>query len=219
MMHTIWNSGVIFLLGLLVLGCSQKEVRPTEMKVGMTYDEVESLMGKPDLINRGVNELHFTGSLVPEDADLDYKEAFATFFADSGFDRSWDSTQLFKQPELQNVASLMVVAWVFMSKVDTISGYRIVPKFESVSRTITRKRRVDIDGFLFTEAEALKSWGPAFRDFPNLKMLPATEVVKGWKLKRVDRPPYKILRPYTVLFDASSGRARSFDHHPLYIVQ
>ena len=64
------NSIFIITIALLIFACGEKEkeqeLEPLEVTVGMTYDEVEGILGKPTSIIRGTNELAAIEDL-PED--------------------------------------------------------------------------------------------------------------------------------------------------------
>jgi len=53
------NLVLIVVVALLFFSCEKKEEEkpPEEVSVGMTYDEVEAILGKPESILRGMNEL------------------------------------------------------------------------------------------------------------------------------------------------------------------
>ena len=66
----LFYSIFIITIALLIFACGEKEKeqeqKPLEVTVGMTYDEVEGILGKPTSILRGTNELAAIEDL-PED--------------------------------------------------------------------------------------------------------------------------------------------------------
>ncbi len=64
----LFYSIFIITIALLIFACGEKEKEqePLEVTVGMTYDEVESILGKPTSILRGTNELTAIEE-IPED--------------------------------------------------------------------------------------------------------------------------------------------------------
>lgn len=48
---------IIVIAALVLISCGEKKEETLEVSVGMTYDEVEGILGKPESILRGTNEL------------------------------------------------------------------------------------------------------------------------------------------------------------------
>ena len=125
----------ILLLIFIAFSCSTPQHHPSDIRVGMTYDEVEKIMGKPDQIVRGVNQLEYVSpssySLSDfESIDLDsVKVALAV-----------GDTSLWSLPkEVKTIGELLYVTWVYKeSKTDTnyilIKGYR--ERIDSVLTTL-----------------------------------------------------------------------------------
>jgi len=60
---------------VLLVGCGPKEPPFGEIKIGMTYEEVEKLVGKPVSIERGVTELVAKTFTLPQNPKLSFSSA------------------------------------------------------------------------------------------------------------------------------------------------
>ena len=118
------------LLALMLYGCTSgdKENAPTlsSVTVGMTYEEVERILGKPLAIERGAGELNF-----PDGPDRGPKEkrrierCRASHLADSGI------MQIQAPPVYRHVGSLLYVAWVYDQTPTTIKAVMYDPVYSS----------------------------------------------------------------------------------------
>ena len=97
--------------------------------VAMTYDEVEKLIGKPSMINRGANE--FENQELPESHDreelqsrVDIAQHVLDYLQGPG---PHDSTFWLQQQKISNVGSLIYVRWDYLAqtKQDTFWTFQV----------------------------------------------------------------------------------------------
>jgi len=100
------NLILIIVIALLFFSCDKKEEEkpPAEVSVGMTYDEVEAILGKPTSILRGTNEL-----AAIEDLPEDPLKAINVDTVDTkNEDNRWLAPQ-----EVKTIKEELYVTWVY----------------------------------------------------------------------------------------------------------
>ena len=96
----------IIAIALLIFACGEKEKEqvPSEITVGMTYDEVEGILGKPTSILRGTNEL-----AAIEESPEDPLRAINVDTVDTkNEDNRWLAPQ-----EVETIGEELYVTWVY----------------------------------------------------------------------------------------------------------
>ncbi len=102
----LFNSIIIITITLLIFACGEKEKEqvPSEVTVGMTYDEVEGILGKPTSILRGTNELAAVEE-IPEDP---LKAINVDTVDTKNEDNRWLAPQ-----EVKTIKEELYVTWVY----------------------------------------------------------------------------------------------------------
>lgn len=201
------------------------------VKVGMTYDEVEKLLGKPFQINRGANQLKMASDLVP--AELEHVMNFRDSLLQP---HAW-----IQEMEIENVGKFLYVSWVFLqTKQDT--NFYFIPAYDS-KRDSTRQDKYFVNGVEATQREYntvdetvyrnemgkiidAASWLRMKKDgvtdlrnpMPAQKEIRATYLTYT-RIKRsgIQRRYCITYSNFVVLFDASSGRVVTSGHQPFSI--
>lgn len=178
--------------------CSKKK---PEITVGMTYDEVEKALGKPEEITRGVSQLSteewsdtisaITNRLNSGEysqGDLERPEAMVDISADSAARANGDTLVWLVPMNVQTTGQMLYVTWVYpVSRMDTFHIFQ--KAFGMQTDTLRRsvsvpsgKHLAQVDTTYFlnnypTTAELYRHasvgdyWGPAF-NLPMVKMVP-----------------------------------------------
>ncbi len=228
---------MVLLIILLAPSCiSPKEKLPTIL-VGMTYDEVEKLLGKPKQIVRGANQLapEPISSISLEDLsslDLD--------LAKSALSRG-DSAVWPTNHNVQTVGNLIYVTWVYeQARVDTHYVFKKVfhPKMDTsiVILYLLDDQRVDkgvfetadVGDYLSRDYRGRYKVGTFGGKDKGKYYMGATRIDK-----KVSRPEklvnktmiqdpsvkeyYFVQQTYCVIFDASSGRVVTSGFQPFAI--
>lgn len=122
---------IIFLFAaLLIFSCGEKEKEPLEVTVGMTYDEVEGILGKPESILRGANELYSDIDNLPE-------ETLKTINTDT-IDYKADNNRWFAPHQVKTSGNSLYVTWVY-KKTKMEKFYVLFNKFKDDKKTATKK--------------------------------------------------------------------------------
>src|SRR5689334_13309007 len=98
-------------IAVWMTSCDRQKHDISSIKVGMTYDDVESILGKPTAIERGARTLSNRDTsgeslrgLPPGDLmDFDIKKTFPNDSA----------TQLYSRPRAETFGELIYVSWVY----------------------------------------------------------------------------------------------------------
>ena len=244
-MKTLLPSVIVLLI--LAFGCDRdsgdvgdlSKIRvdwKDSIKVGMTYDEVEKLLGKPTEIRRGVEEYD-----VDPQNFMTSEELLALDLVDSLIYR--DKKYWPVPRKLHTIGQLIYVTWVFSDhQIDT--GYVIFNRKEwgKFSDTDVKYFVNDqiVDKWLFdqigdyvhlspTGDPISKSMWDRYKDSEDLTGLKPKGPVKA--RKHIDRGEtyrfvrdlenrkyYKEVSYFAVVFDASSGRVVRSGFHPFDII-
>jgi len=120
----------IIAIALLIFACGEKEKEqvPSEVTVGMTYDEVEGVLGKPTSILRGTNEL-----TAVEDISEDPLRVINVDTVDTkNEDNRWLAAQ-----EVKTSKEELYVTWVYDE--EKTEDYYVLYDNYKEGQTITKK--------------------------------------------------------------------------------
>ena len=128
LIHSIF----IITIALIIFACGEKEkeqeLEPLEVTVGMTYDEVEGILGKPTSIIRGTNEL-----VAIEDLPEDPLRAINVDTVDTkNEDNRWMAPQ-----EVKTSKEELYVTWVYDE--EKTEDYYVLYDNYKAGQTITKK--------------------------------------------------------------------------------
>ncbi|MCB0458532.1 MAG: hypothetical protein KDC74_00750 [Flavobacteriaceae bacterium] len=228
------------LLSVLIFntGCN-KDKKFSEIKVGMTYDEVEKILEKPISITRGANELNSDLDDVPI-------ETLKKLIIEST-EGEIDSARWLLPQKVKTVGNLIYVTWVYNeSKKDTF--YVLRNTFKKVKDTVITKVPVYYLGNRkVSKSEFDKSDGYEYRLHDNrvvdksvyepyyvsgvYKLPPPKKINKRIEYKintnliskkvkdSTEKEYYVVDSKYCVIFDASSGRVTNIGYFPFNVTQ
>lgn len=229
----------IFLLivsSLNFFSCN-KQPDYSKIKVGMTYDEVETILGKPISITRGANEFDYNFQ------PIDLPQLYSL---NINFDPSHvDSARWISPPSIKTIGNLIYVTWIYnKTKID--SHYILIDKYKTVKDTnympgvtyylgniqVSKKLFDDSDGYLYKSYDGTICDKALYRSFVESKLFKMPNPVKVEKriiktsskylsnhseLEKTERINYIVNYLYCVVFDAASGRVTSSDYFPINI--
>jgi len=224
---------------LFFISCNQDiQEKFSEIKVGMTYEEVEKLLNKPISINRGVNELFY------DVTNLSY---------DSLKQLNWDTTDIKIVRErwivpnsIRTIGQLIYVNWVFdISKKDTFfvvinkfkqiydTTYNKIPFYYLGNRKVSKTEYDKLDGYeywLDNNGYVDKGQYYTYKNsgfFKNLrepkKVKKHIEYATNSLIKEheekygIVKVYYEVDNKYCVIFDSSSGRVTSSGYYPCMV--
>lgn len=229
----------ILALSFSYLSCTHNNNDFSNIKVGMTYDEVESILNKPASITRGATQLY---SNIDELSSSMLKRL------------DLDTTNIKNEPnrwitprEIRTIGNLIYVTWIYnKTKVDTF--YLVLNNFKEVKDTTTSKIPYYYLGErIVSKSEYQASDGYEYRlnsEYHNkIVSKTAYELYKGYHVKlptpkkikkrieyRLNKSVksyeekisaeniyYKVAYEYCVIFDASSGRVTNKGFFPFQI--
>jgi hypothetical protein len=128
LIHSIF----IITIALLIFACGEKEkeqeLEPLEVTVGMTYDEVEGILGKPTSIIRGTNELAAIEE-IPEDP---LKAVNVDTVDTKNENNRWMAPQ-----EVKTIKEELYVTWVYDE--EKTEDYYVLYDNYKAGQTITKK--------------------------------------------------------------------------------
>jgi len=126
------NSIFIITIALLIFACGEKqkeqEQEPLEVTVGMTYDEVEGILGKPTSILRGTSEL----TAVKEISEDPLRVINVDTVDTKNEDNRWLAAQ-----EVKTSNEELYVAWVYDE--EKTEDYYVLYDNYKEGQTITKK--------------------------------------------------------------------------------
>lgn len=230
---------LIFLCFWLLTFCNKNiEDKYSEIKVGMTYEEVEKVLNKPVSITRGVNELYYDISNIPYDS---LKLL------------NWDTSNVKLVPNrwlvqntIRTIGQLIYVNWIYdSSKKDTF--FVLFNTFKQVYDTILHKTPVyflgdrkvskreyeNSDGYdywlpnygyvdkglynAYKESGLYKNLKEPKKVEPNIKYLTNAEITTNEVKDSTVKINYEVTYKYCVIFDSSSGRVTFSDYYPFFV--
>jgi len=128
----LFYSIFIITIALLIFACGEKEKEqeqePLEVTVGMTYDEVEGILGKPTSILRGMNQLTAVEE-IPEDP---LKAINVDTVDTKNEDNRWLAPQ-----EVKTSKEELYVTWVYDE--EKTEDYYVLYDNYKAGQTITKK--------------------------------------------------------------------------------
>jgi hypothetical protein len=227
----------IFLI-LLLISCNAGKRDIPPIAVGMTYDEVEKLVGKPKEIRRGANELDYSSL---ESLTLDELNVLDIDSAKSAVSRG-DSSVWAHKKEVKTIGSLIYVTWVF-EKYDLDTNYVFKKLFRMVKDTVTEtayylndhkvsKRnwdKADIHDYMRTDYQGdaeMVTFGGRDRGQYNLgyeridtkTKRPVSRIVEYKTASGSAKEYYQVTKEFCITFDASSGRVVTSGYQPVAVV-
>ncbi len=232
----IFQYSIVFILLSILSGCNH-DFDPSEIKVGMTYDEVENILNKPVSITRGVNELYYDIEELPMDV-------IRKINTDS-ISQNKNLKRWIVPHQVRTIGNLIYVTWVY-NKTKTDTFYILMNSFKEITDTIKNKipiyyignRQVSekeynkFDGYEYrlqnnkiTDKDVYESYKksglyklptPAKRE-KKIEYKYNTSIGKKQLLDKVERKYFIVHYSYCVVFDASSGRVTLSDYFPTHI--
>jgi len=220
------------------LGCSQND-KTSEIKVGMTYNEVETILEKPISISRGINELYYDINEIPYETlkNLNIENS----------ENKIDSSRWIAPHNIRTIGDLIYVIWIYdKTKIDTFfivlntfkevkdTTISKIPNYYIGNRKVTQSEYIKCDGYeyrLHDNKIVEKSLYEAYKK-SGLYKLPTPQKVE----KRIDyktnssitssevkdsteRKYFMVNYKYCIVFDASSGRVTNSGYFPFYVSQ
>ena len=213
--------------------CSCKSTKREDIKVGMTYDEVEKILGKPMNIDRGANILENSYEYSNE---LEIK----TGINDSKY---WGSPM-----KVNTIGQLLYVSWIYNElQIDTmyiyLKNYKTIEKEKTIvkqkeyyvnDKKVKPQEYSWVDKYIYRDAEGRiidKQMYDAYKSSKLYKMpeperaikkivnIPGKIIVKSNISDSYTRINYEMKKKYCVLFDASSGRVTQSGYFPFEILK
>ncbi|MCF8241719.1 MAG: hypothetical protein K9J16_10065 [Melioribacteraceae bacterium] len=228
---------VTFVISILFIsGCNQK-LKFNEIKVGMTYNEVENIIGKPISQTRGANELRYDLDNIPYEILSRIRQDDLT--------TNLDTNRWIVPHEIKTIGNLIYISWHYDEfKTDTF--YTVLDEYKTVADTTFNKYPVYfIDNIRVSKHDYDKSDGYEYRLHDNklvdkslydaykkagyYKLPPPRRVSKTIEYRddmkinyievkdSVENLYYEVEYQYCIIFDASSGRVTTSGYFPLYL--
>ncbi|MBK7106861.1 MAG: hypothetical protein IPH62_16435 [Ignavibacteriae bacterium] len=221
---------------LSLFNCTSQK-KETKIIVGMTYVEVENILGKPQSINRGATELDINTDNIPYEILLNYNSD--TIYPNIKYER-W-----YVPKEIKTVGNLIYVAWIYNeNKIDT--AYVVINKYKDQRDTTYSTKRIYYlddkpvtkemydrnDGYLYLGPDGdiiSKSQYQSYKLVKTSGLLPPRRTIKTYKdgtipnisgkkvFDKTEKIFYEITNIKTILFDASSGRVTNEGYFPVYV--
>jgi hypothetical protein len=176
------------------------------LKVGMTYEKVEKICGKPSAIERGFNQLANTPDGLKEasEAELDFIRAVVDTVRDANY---WTTRK-----HVETAGQLIYVRWAYDKRhADTCFVWR---------RSVTTAREnVPYEKYYINKKEVTKKEFDAAGSIEGKMSL-----TDHWETKmrivssRTYKEFYSVENKLCVLFDASSGRVVQYGFQPFYVL-
>lgn len=209
---------LIALFGFIVLiSCNPKE-KIDEIKVGMTYDEVEEILEKPKLISRGANQF-----------DLNINN----FSYEMTKRIDWDTTDILKNPkrwilknEINTIGNLIYVTWIYdKSKEDTF--YVVLNTFKEIIDTVRSATPIYYIGKRQVSKTEFEGWDSKPKADGNKPLASGlTKRIDYKHSEKINREEikvgqekiyYEVKFKYCIIFDSSSGRVTESGYYPFEI--
>ncbi len=134
-------------LPLFFCGCGKNVPTMGAVRVGMTYDEVESAFGKPDAIGSGYTRLEFKETDeyaaiqagAKEAADnreyakaIKHNKSLMRFLAIYQSEVKKDTTLQWRRPQVEEVGQLVVTSWMYASSPKRFDTLKVlIPREET----------------------------------------------------------------------------------------
>ncbi|MEX1140288.1 MAG: hypothetical protein WEF53_13160 [Bacteroidota bacterium] len=246
----ITKTPISFFFLFAIAACNQEGKEPPaqvinlfeSIAVGMTYDEVEKLIGKPIEIDRGISKLESS-----EDSRSDIPYGDADFLERRKQELEFrlqilGSGERTYPQHLQSVGSVLYVNWRFdESRVDTIRFIHPVWQSRSVSldpfvEYFVNGKKVPKDEFELVGDTAY--WGPArmflyskedWQQQKDLRLSVSPPEVANKEIRKSPRSKKQfyivpdtvyqaVISRYSVIFDAASGRVTTKGFIPYQVI-
>lgn len=232
---------LFFILPILSFLSCKNSIEISKIKVGMTYDEVENIVGKPISITRGANEFSFINP------KRDYN--YPPYLTHTSYDSvNLDSTRWIYKPDIITIGNLIYVTWVYkMMKIDT--NYILVDKYKKKFDTnytpitsyylgnekVNKDEYEKSDGYIYKNYRGEKTDKQLY--YFNLNKIGLVNLPKPEKIEKkiihsslknisshneIEKTVkyfYKTTFQFCVLFDAASGRVTNVGYFPFEMVK
>lgn len=209
----------LLLCALLLSSCSSKKntgrIRESvdKLKIGMTYDDVDKLIGKPSAIERGVHQIKPVDF---KDLPLEVLKRVVIY----PHEKNDTTISLPIPPEIETVGQFLYVTWVYESELK-FSNYCVFSKKEIYRRVPVKRTIYFIDDMQVDKHEydfrvsidsesAVKHRTMAVTGMDTVSTVVSCDTV---------RSDYESIEKYCVIFDASSGRVVEFHFLPYLITE
>jgi len=224
-------SAVCISILLICAGCSTSNDSKAQLKVGMTYDEVERILGKPGSIGRGANQIPIPDiSLSSEYGDS----------LDVNKDLRADPKYRDAPPHIHTTGQLLYVTWIYPEvKRDTFycTFFNLRRVQYAADHLVYHINGQIVQRWLYDEIEDLAYCDPsgriisevAWEGYRNVgrKVPRPTLALKtverdlGFRMERVRNPLnrryFVIVEKFCVIFDAASGRVSQSGFFPFEV--
>ena len=226
----------LFLIILFIFGCNQdNDIK--KIIVGMTYDNVENILGKPTSITRGANELYYDIEELSYDTIRRLNLEVDTTNA--------DTSRWLAPYKVRTVGNLIYVSWVYeRTKIDTFyvnfNTYNIIedttkqniPIYFLGSKKVSKTEYLKSDGYeyrLHDNSVVRKSVYEAYKKSGYYKLPTPKKIEKKIKYRTdvsinshevndsIEKKYYQVVYNYCVIFDASSGRVTNKGFFPFSV--
>lgn len=209
---------MLIVIQIILFECTESN-RFSEIKIGMTYDEVEEILGKPKSLNRGANELQFDLNAFPYEI---IKRI------------DWDTTEILHNPkrwilknQINTVGSLIYVTWIYDEKIKLDTFYVVLNTFKEIIDTIRSSTPRYFIGKRQVSKSEYESWdNKPTSDGHKPKASGLDKRIDYQKSVRVDikeiktgqeKLYYEVQYKYCIIFDSSSGRVTQSGFFPFQI--
>lgn len=226
----------LLIITLFLIECSQRD-NTSKIKIGMTYNEVETILEKPTSITRGVNGLYNDINGLPY-------ETLKRLNVETP-ENKIDSTRWITPHNIKTIGELIYVTWVY-DKTKTDTFYVVLNTFKEVKDTIINNttnyyigtRKVSqteynkCDGYIYrlhNNKIVDKSLYDIYKNSGLYKLPAPQKVEKRIENKKntfvtstevndsTEREYYIVGYKYCVVFDAASGRVTNNGYFPFYV--
>jgi hypothetical protein len=214
---------------VLLISCTKRTEAPEyrqykdSLEVGMTYEQVEKLLGKPFFVSKGFNEWSSDERQMGELAsdEITYVRRVIDSLPD-GRCKPWH--------HITTRGELMYVRWDYEPKIDSVYKFELV--YDTTLSQIRTGSTYYVKGSLrkvFLEVDSaayaryavgdLYDYGDTMVKIIEKKTVPRFATVVRRQLKGVSRKYIRFLKSHAILFDASTGRLVAQGDYPIETVR
>jgi hypothetical protein len=204
---------ILFVFVILVVGCTnEKKDKPDRLpdtiKVGMTYEEVEKILGKPSSIERGVHEFDFKDAI---DKISDTNELAS--IVSTPHTTSELSSFRIVVPTIKTIGQMLYVTWVY-GNVSETKKYFILRRERIYGKIPVKRTKYIIDG-----EQVSNEFYNTFKYGEEYNMHTMVVIDSVTKLIRWDtvQTNHEVIFYHCIVFDAASGRVVTLDYYPFII--
>jgi hypothetical protein len=179
-----------------------------KVQVGMTYEEIEKILGRPTSIERGAGSVDYE-QVDFNGLDKDIKKVCK----DSSL--LHNTNRIYSTPHYSKIGQLLYVAWIYESDSMTSDKYLLLPQTRPRTRTDTViYYRFKGSGVKYS-AEEYGRLEDSYKKFMGAVYTTDEPEIKNWiEVTGYTKKDYSIQYYRTILFDASSGRVVEEGYRP-----